>query len=155
MGKRNTPESKAPGEHPKPKSFTQERLRLKGAAAREFFAYLGANQDLLRKMANDELLLQTRASVRLLQVMGQVHHKSEAKQVDLESRKYRWIRREYPMGLVCEVPPNRGTVTLSQDSLWWQVGVERQGHRQGDGEQFFELRDVLEWVEQRIHPTKR
>ena len=60
------------------------------------------------------------------------------------------MRQDYPPALVCDVPPDRGTITLSEDGFWWRPVIERPGRMKYDYEHFLRLEEALAWVEQKI-----
>lgn len=57
--------------------------------------------------------------------------------------------RNYPSALVCDVPPDRGTITLSEDRFWWLAVIERPGQLKHD-DRFLQLEEAVVWVEQQI-----
>ena len=57
--------------------------------------------------------------------------------------------RNYPSALVCDVPPDRGTITLSEDRFWWLAVIERPGQLKHD-DRFLRLEEAVVWVEQQI-----
>ncbi len=135
---------------PSPKFYEQERLRLTGNAAEEFFAYLRANEAQLRHMADEEEALQQKASWRAFEILVQIHHEHELREFNGSGRKFPWVRQDYPPALVCDVPPDHGTITLSEDRFWWRPVIERPGRQKYDYERFLRLEEALAWVEQKI-----
>lgn len=139
-------------EEPKPASkfYEKERVRLTGSAAQEFCTYLHNNEDQLRQMADEEEALQQKVSWGIFEIMVKFHHDQELSEFNEADRKFPWVRQEYPRGLVCNIPPDRGTITLSEDGFWWIPVIERPGHLKYDYERFLRLEEALVWVEQKI-----
>jgi len=144
-------EPEPPAEDPeiKPKFYEQERLRLTGSAAEEFFAYLCANEAQLRHMAGEEEALQQKVSWAVFELMVEFHHRHELETFDGAGRQFPWTRRDYPTALICDVPPDRGTITLSEDGFWWLAVIERPGRLKHD-DRFLRLEVAVAWVEQQI-----
>lgn len=146
------PEPELPPEEakPQPKFFEEERLRLTGRAAEEFVAYLQANETQLRQMAEQEEQLEQEAGRRFFQLLVPWHRRHELEEFDATGRKLPWIRQAYPSALVCDVPPDRGTIKLSEDGWWWLPCIEQPGHLKVDDERFLQLQEALDWVEQQL-----
>jgi len=146
------PEPEPPPEGPKskPKFYEKERLRLTGSAAEEFVAYLQANEAQLRKMSGEEEKLEQIARRRAFEIFLQVHYQHELRAFDGAGRKFAWVRQAHPSALVCDVPPDRGTIRLSGDGVWWPPVIERPHHMKMDYQRFLTLKEALDWVEQKI-----
>jgi hypothetical protein len=140
-----------PAEDPeiKPRFYEKERLRLTGDAAEEFFTYLRANEAQLRHMADEEAALQQKADRILVDLLVEFHHRQELAKFDGAGRQFPWTRQEYPTALICDVPPDRGTITLSEDEFWWLAVIERPGQMKHD-DRFLLLEKAVAWVEQQI-----
>jgi len=149
--KKKEAEPEPPAKDPeiKPKFYEQERLRLTGSAAEEFFAYLCANEAQLRHMADEEAALQQRANRALVDLLVKFHHRQELETFDGAGRQFPWVRRDYPAALICDVPPDRGTIMLSEDRFWWLAVIERPGRMKHD-DRFLLLEEAVAWVEQQI-----
>ncbi len=151
LHEKNT-EPKFPVEQPIGKStiHEQEFMRLTGSAAEEFLAYLRDNEAPLRRMAEEEEALQQKISQDLFKLVVKAHRDHELKGFNGAGRKFPWVRQEYSSALICDVPPDRGTITLSESGFWWFPVIERPGHFKYDGERFVVLEEAAAWVEQKI-----
>lgn len=139
-------------EEPKSKSkfYEQERVRLTGPAAQEFYEYLCANKVQIKRMADEEDVLQQQADKYLFKIQMKFLHDIEISKFDGIDRKFPWTRHEYPLTFVCDLPPDRGTITLSEDGFWWIPVIEQPGHFKYDYERFISLEKAVAWVEQKI-----
>ncbi len=150
--KKKKTESEPPPEEPqpKPKFYEQERVRLIGPAAQEFYEYLRANEAQLKHMADEEDVLQQKADEYFFKIQIEFFHDIEISKFDGIDRKFPWTRQEYPLTFVCDLPPDRGTITLSEDGFWWIPVIEQPGHFKYDYERFISLEKAVAWVEQKI-----
>lgn len=142
--------SPAPRPASQPKHYEKERVRLTGRAAEEFVTYLGAHEPLLRKLADEEAALRFQASLHMMKVFAQVMNRGEFQKFDPNSRVLTWTRHERPEAFVCDVPPDRGTITLSSDGLWWLPVIERPEYAKHGWERFISLEKAMDWVEKTI-----
>jgi hypothetical protein len=143
------PEQPAKEPESKPRFYEEERLRLTGSAAEEFFAYLCANEAQLRHMADEEDALDQKVRWAAFQVMVRVIHEQDWKKFDGAGHQFPWVRQSYPAALICDVPPDRGTITLSEDKFWWLAVIERPGRMKREN-RFVGLDEAVAWVEQQI-----
>lgn len=135
---------------PESKFYEEERLRLTGRAAEEFVAYLQANETQLKKMADEEEQLHQKLAWRVFTVLAELNNRHEFNGFDGTGRKFPWVKQEFPPALVCEVPPDRATIKLSDDHWWWLPIIERPNHLKHDYERFLMLKEALDWVEKTI-----
>ncbi len=149
--KKKEAEPEPPTKEPegKPKFYEQERLRLTGSAAKEFFAYLHANEAQLRRMADEEESLQRKANEVIFRIMVEFLHRQDLRTFDGAGRQFPWVRQDYPAALICNVPPDRGTIALSDDRFWWLAVIERPGWPKHNN-RLVRLEDAVAWVEQQI-----
>src|SRR3990172_9962528 len=59
------------------------------------------------------------------------------------------VGSQLPIGTGLIVPPDRGTITLSEDRFWWLAVIERPGQLKHD-DRFLQLEEAVVWVEQQI-----
>ncbi len=119
--KKQPAEPEPPAEEPPPtlKFYEQERVRLHSTAAEEFFLYLRDQAPLLQRMADQETALQQKVDDFLFPIQMRFIRQGELAKFDGTNRDFVWERQDYPLQLVCNVPPDRGTITLSEDRVWW------------------------------------
>ncbi len=152
-GKKKKKDAEAPpppAEDPKPKYYEKERLRLTGTAAEEFVTYLRAQEPLLRKLADEEDELRFKFSLHAIKAFARILNRGQFEKFDPGSRKFAWTHRNLPEAFVCDMPPDRGTITLSSDGLWWLPVIERPGHMKHGWERFVSLEEAMDWVEQTL-----
>ncbi len=83
-------------------------------------------------------------------ILFQARRRVEADEVNLDSRILPWCRHSELVTLVCDDPPNRGTVTLTENGWFWQACVERPKRlKQWNGPLMW-LEDALKWTEQEL-----
>lgn len=128
----------------------QERLRLTGSTALEFYAYLQDRETQLRQMVNNEDARLKTARQYAFKVFLDAYQRHLFNEIDLSQRTFTWRRQEFPKALICEVPPDRATIQLSEDGLWWQPIIERPDCLKRDWERFVDLEQALDWVERMI-----
>lgn len=144
------PESPPEEPQPAPKFYEQERVRLYGDSAAEFSSYLHDNETLLQQMADQEAALQQKADEYLFPIQMMLIHDVELNKFDWTTRACPWECQKHPTKLVCNMPPDRGTITLSEDNTWWLPVIERPGHAKDDYHRFLLLEQAVTWVEQTI-----
>jgi hypothetical protein len=141
-------------EPPKEEIREDERLRLTGAAAEDLFAFLRSHEALLRRLAADR---EKRAQEALSQVYELIlgsKNRREADEIQLADRAFPW-RRELGGEFVADVPPDRATVKLMDNGIWWQPILERPGHFKWDHRRFLRLDEALKWAEEEIPRLRR
>jgi hypothetical protein len=131
-----------------PKFYEKERVRLYGSSAQEFFLYLRDNETQLRQMADQEAVLQRQVDDFLFPIQMRLIHDAELNKFDGTARSFSWECQKTPPKLVCNVPPDRGTITLSEDNMWWLPVIERPGHAKDDYHRFLLLEQAVAWIEQ-------
>ena len=72
--------------------------------------------------------------------------------VDLSTFMLPWIYDEFRDSWMCDVPPNRGSVLLSQSGLFWgwQGCIEQPDRFKRSGPFFRQLEQALNWTEQEL-----
>lgn len=151
--KKKAPEPELPKEQPKEEVQEDERLRLTGAAADEFYAFLRTHEDLLRQMAADRERRAQEALRRVYEILLRSGAEREMNEIDLAGRVFPWQKRTNGE-FVADVPPDRVTVKLMEGGIWWQPILERPGHIKSDHKQFITLPEALSWAEAEI-PRRR
>lgn len=137
-----------------PELSVDERLRLSGPSADEFYAFLRTHEALLRRMAAEH---EKRAQTALAQVYELIlgsRNRREADEIQLAGRAFPW-RREAGGEFVADVQPDRVTVQLSSNRIWWQPIIERPGRFKWDDERFPSLEAALKWAEEEIPRLRR
>ena len=147
--KKKRTEPEPPAESPKVELREDERLRLTGAAADELYTFLYTHEALLRRLAAQRQKRAQEALSRVYQLILSSGNRREAAEVKLEGRTFPW-RREPGGEFVADVPPDRATIKLSDDGIWWQPILERPGHFKWDHQRFLSLEEALKWAEDEI-----
>jgi hypothetical protein len=149
-GKKKQPDPETPPEPTptKPKFYEKEHLRLTGPAAREFLKYLKANEGQLQQMAEEERRLKERFSELAFAMMVKIVRRNDLREFDPKPWKFAWVVQAEQGKLVADVPPDRITISLSEDAFWWQPVIERPGVRKwGYWERYIKLEDAIQWAE--------
>jgi hypothetical protein len=131
-----------------------ERLRLSDMAAEELYAFLRTHEALLRRMAAEHEKHAQETLARIYEMILGSHNKREADEIHLANRAFPW-RREANGEFIAEVPPDRATVKLSADGIWWQPILERPGRFRSDHQRFLSLEEALKWAEAEIPRQRR
>jgi hypothetical protein len=152
-GKKKNAEPEPPPEESQPKSrhYEQERLRLRDEPAQEFFAYLRANEDQLRRMADEEAHLRRAFQAGALKIWLRIAHEHELSEFDAKTWTFNWIRRDDAQAIVADVPPDRATIALDDEHFCWRPVIERPGRSKwGEWERFIKLDDAIRWAEEEL-----
>jgi hypothetical protein len=152
--KKKAAEPEPLAEPPKEELREDERLRLTGAAAEELYAFLRTHEALLRRMAADREKRAREAFWRAWELLLGSKNRREADEIQLADRAFPW-RREPGGEFVADVPPDRATVTLIDNGIWWQPILERPGHFKSNYERFPSLDEALKWAEAEIPRLRR
>jgi hypothetical protein len=143
-----------PTEQRKEEWREDERLRLRGAAAEEFCAFLRTHEALLRRMAADREQRSQEAIQHVWEMLFRWKNERDAKEIELAGRAFPW-QRQSSGGFVADVPPDRATIKLMESGLWWQPIIERPGHFKLDFQHFLSLEEALTWAESEIPRLRR
>jgi hypothetical protein len=147
------PELAAPAPTPeKPEWVTvdEERIRLRGQAALDFFALLAANEVTLRQMADEDERCKQEALSRVYAILFRSYHEREAKELDPSTRPLPWSYNVEALTWMCDQPPNRGTVYLTKNNWSWEGCIEQPDRFKRESPWFMELKEALDWVEQKL-----
>jgi hypothetical protein len=139
---------------PKEEIREDERLRLTGAAAEDLCAFLRSHEGLLRRLAADREKRAQEALSKVYELILGSKNRREADEIQLGDRAFPW-RREPGGEFVADVPPDRATVKLMDNGIWWQSILERPGHFKWDRERFLRLDEALKWAEGEIPRLRR
>ncbi|HKZ68552.1 MAG TPA: hypothetical protein VJ020_00630, partial [Anaerolineales bacterium] len=141
-----------PPDPPEPKYalHEDERLRLTGSIAEEFHSFLQANEPFLRQMVEEDTKRYQAATDKVFNLMLKFHQEEEVREFDPSSRELHWIIKEQPLSLVCDVPPDRITIKISDNNLFWQPIIERPNRLKHDWQRFLYLKEALDWAEQEL-----
>lgn len=132
----------------------EEIIRLTLQASAELFDLLQQHEPLLNEMAQADEKRKQEAFTRVYTILFQGHHEHEAQDADLSQRTLPWVHHADTHTLVCDVPPNRGTVRLSEDRWFWEAYIERPDQIIHHSPYFFELEKALAWTEQELLSSK-
>lgn len=129
--------------------------RLNPAAGEEVFAFLQEHEAVLTELVQVEHE-ETRMRFRdLFQLLYGEDRKKQEESIVLSRRPLKWARDPLLHTFVCERRPNRGTVTLSEDSLFWQVCIERPDHFKEWSVPFAKLDEALTWAENELSKVEK
>lgn len=141
---------------PKPEKVIveTERVRLLGNAATGFYAYLQANEATLQRLVLEEKErheeLQRVMGPKIFKFLVALHRDKELREYDPTKRSAAWRRQEFPLAFICDMPPDRGTITSGTEDIWWRPVIERPNHLKHEGQIFLELKEAMDWVEKKI-----
>ncbi len=77
-------------------------------------------------------------------------HEREVQELDLAQRALPWIRHTDTLSLVCDLPPNRGTVALTKYGWFWQGCIKQPDRFKHTSAYFADLEKALAWAEQEL-----
>ncbi len=130
--------------------YEDERVRLTGSAAEEFYAFLETNEVKLREIIESQKKQFEEAMVQVYERLMGFHRATEIGELDLTSRKFNWVRQTSPTALVCDLPPDRATILLSDDNFFWRPIIEQPNWSKNEGRLFHKLEEALDWLEDEL-----
>jgi hypothetical protein len=131
-----------------------ERLRLRGEAAREFVEFLRRNEPALRAAA-DKDQEKVHEAVRMYWGMAFRHHFAEQlRAIDLSRRPLPWTKTDDPPTLECRMPDYMARIVVAKSGFWWQPTLEEAGEFPWHGPHCMELDKALDWAETEL-PRRR
>lgn len=139
---------------PEPKSeeelVIEERFRLNAHATAELYQFLQAHAEDLQEIAKTDEKERQEALSQVFKLMLTWAREAQEKEIDLEARPMPWIHTPETHTWVCNVPPNRGTVSLSETRLYWHSCIERPDQFKHESALYLELEDALAWTEKEL-----
>lgn len=144
------PESGAGDSTAEERDHWEERLRLTGQAAAEFFDYLRRNEARLRLVADKDEKKVNHAVMTFWRMAFKHHFVEQLQVVELAGRPLPWMRVEEPPELTCEVLPDKGRIVVHKDGFWWESSIEAPDTAPVYGPFALELVQAMEWVEQTL-----
>ena len=135
---------------PEYEDVEEEILRLNPQGSVELFDFLQQHEPLLKEMAEEEEKRKREAFSKVYTILFRGHHERQAQDADLSRRSLPWIHHADTHTLVCDTPPNRGTVQISKDGWFWEACIERPDQFKHTSPYFFELEEALDWTEKEL-----
>ena len=133
-----------------PKIVVEERFRLTPCASVELYEFLSAHELTLKDIAEEDERETARKLANVYEMLLKAGREAKLRDFDLSARPLPWRRDAEELQLVCELPPNRGTVSSDAFYLRWRGCIERPDEFKTWGPFFKELSDAIAWVEQEI-----
>jgi hypothetical protein len=131
----------------------QERVRLTGQAAEEFYAFLEAHEADLRNLAEKAEQRRQELLGRVWAMITRQYWAREIDKLDLEGRALRWQRPSTDSSngpLVCDLPPGRATLHLTGNGFFWEPVLEWPRRFEYFGPWMLSLDAALEWAERKL-----
>lgn len=150
--KKEARQEELPSSIPESKSETveEECFRLTPSASAEFLEFLMSNEAALHEVAEEEIAEWKRTLADVYKILLQGAPRRQLNEIDLSTRPLPWTSDKQKCQLVCEVPPNRGTVMLKDGHWFWQGCVERPDRFKHASPFFVDLDKALTWVEEEL-----
>ena len=148
--KASQPEPVSEEAKPKSEQIEEELFRFNVEVGEEIFAFLEKHESLLKEMVEED---EKHRSEVLRQVYSMIlgwANAEDEKNIDLSKRALPWVRHTEPHTWVCDLPPNRGTVTLTKSNWFWTSCIERPNRFKDDSSSFVHLEEALQWTEQEL-----
>lgn len=154
--KRKRRASETPKEEPKREYETveEERFRLSTEATAELFTFLQAHEDSLQQIAETDAKEIQEAWSRVYEWLFEIGRDEQEKKMDLATRPLPWVHAPGRHIWVCDVPPNRATVSVSETRWFWHCCIERPDEFKHWSPSFVELKDAIEWAEKELLSVK-
>ncbi len=141
------PEEKAKPEY---EDVEEEIIRLNPQGSVELFDFLRQHELLLKEMAEEEEKRRQEAFSQVYKILFRGFHERQAQEADLSKRSLPWVHHAETHTLVCDTPPNRGTVQITKDGWFWEACIERPDRFKDNSPYFFELEEALGWTEKEL-----
>ena len=127
-----------------------ERMRLSPNAAPEFLAFLLEHEAWLHEMAEDDAKEQERYWMEIVDLLMTGARDSYAHGINVTARPLPWVRDNLSDTWVCDVPPNRGTIALTERGWFWQCCIEQPDQFKRYSNLFLRLEEAMSWTEQEL-----
>jgi hypothetical protein len=128
----------------------EERLRLMPPANFEFFAFLQEHESRLKEMAEQDKKRAEEAIRQVYDILFRTAREHEASEIDYSARPLKWVIQADKTTLVCDLPPNRGTVFIDETKLFWEGCIEVPDEFKHSSPRFGLLEKALDWTEQEL-----
>ena len=128
----------------------EERLRLMPPANFELFAFLQEHETRLKKMAEQDKKRAEEAMSQAYDILLRAAREHEASEIDYSARPLKWVIQADKTTLVCDLPPNRGTVVIDETNLFWEGCIEVPNEFKHSSPWFGLLEKALDWTEQEL-----
>jgi transposase-like protein len=129
----------------------EEVLRLNPPASVELFEFLQQHEGPLKEMAEEQQKHAQEVLEKVYSLILRSAHAHDIEEIDLSKRSLPWAKQSDGAALVCDVPPNRGTVKTSEDNYWfWQACIEQPDHFKNERADFVQLEEALSWAEKEL-----
>lgn len=152
--KREEPESAPQGSEPIRETVEKEAAHLEPDAAMEFFEWLQAQEATLRRMAEEDKEQNSKILYEIYSLLLLGRHEIEGKEIDISARPLPWVREAERLEWVCNLPPDQGTVQLTENGWFWRGGIKRPDRVMHWSPRFLKLEEAFAWVEQEFVATK-
>ncbi len=126
----------------------EELFRLNPQASAELFDLLKQHEALFEPMADEEQKRIDKAFHEVFDLALRTARRHDVEQADLSKRPLPWVKQADGQTLVCDVPPNRGTVRMSKSDWFWEACIEQPDHFKHERTNFLQLEKAMEWAEQ-------
>jgi hypothetical protein len=143
-------EPPAEEKQPEWETVDAERFRLTPDAGGKLMALIQEHEALLREIAQEEEKERERANGELFRLLSEMAHRSEVDHMDCSTRAVPWTRSPHEYKLVCDLPPNRATVYVEGDGLFWQACIEQPDRFKHESLYMLRLEDAITWAEQEL-----
>jgi hypothetical protein len=150
--RKRKPAEAQPAETEKPtyETVDAERFRLAPSAGEKLMAFLQEHESLLRVMAQEDEETRQRAYSDVLRFLCNATRRAELQELDLASRPLPWTRSAHEHRLVCDLPPNRATICVEENGIFWQACIEQPDRFKRESPHITHLKDALDWAEQEL-----
>ncbi len=133
-----------------PKTVVEERFRLTASASVELVGFLSVHELKLKEIAEEDQREASRVLGEIYDNLARLGRGMELTELDLASRLLSWRLESDAQELICEAPPNRGTVMYDDTLLSWCGCVERPECFQDTSPLFARVEEAIDWVEQAV-----
>ena len=147
------PEVKA--QESKPETVVEERFRLEPEQSVAFLQTLEANESHLREMAAEDEAARERIMAQVYGLLFKHWRAREGDDIDFSTRPFSWEKIDAPLTWVCNRPPNRGSISLTESHFFWTGCIEQPDRFQQLSPTFVKLEEALSWVEQELEEIEQ
>jgi hypothetical protein len=106
-------------------------------------------------MAEEDEQERSRALRQVYSFLFKRGREEEISETDLSARPFAWERDAVTKTLICNRPPNRGSVLLTDDNLFWRGCIEQPNQFKHESPYFVNLEETLTWVEQQLEKIEQ
>src|SRR5262249_20604377 len=127
-----------------------DAMHLTVAQTHQLLKLLDAYEQELCRWADQDLRQQEAARDRLNLSILRRMREADTRHVDLRTRAFPWQHQPDADIWICDQPPNRGTVSLAENSWFWRGCVERPHRVKEQQSNFISFEEALAWIEQQL-----